>query len=1036
MNLHTPEQIRLARQRVADDPTAKKFAERIMSAAEPWLDRDDAFIRDFVPEASVPRGYIVNSATFSSAYATGCPIHNTPSEGFRGYPQLDWVHDPFKDRWHITCPVGGETYPSNDFEAFYRTGMQDRSLLTGPYPDDGFGWRPEGSPYRFWFIAYCAGRIWSIVLSGLGMLRQAYMLSGDARYAHKALVILDRLAEIYPDMDYATQGNYSLELSPGYDGKVASLIGETHTVHNLCEAFDAVRDAIPSDPTFGPTADATLAKLERGIVEAGIEGVYMGQVRGNYGMHQMALLYAAVTLGDQKEIDRAVEWALNNTGEATRHKEMWTSFDDYIFRDRAGHAEGVNFALDNLHFREGIGWESSPGYNGSWIRHLAPVADLLDRLGIRVWDRPRFRRMYRWPLEMSCLDAFTPAVGDSGTLTSGLIQTGAETLRTAYRATQDPLIGELLRKHPYAFSSIDALLEEPVNPSPSKEGAAEIRQLTTGSRLMGGYGLALLRSGRGKEGAAVSLYYGRSATEHGHFDRLVLELFGCGKRLIPDMGYGDHASEGDPPAIWTKNTSAHATVVVDDRRQDTQAPGRLTAFADTDGLQLVEVDAPDAYNHVSEYRRTVALVDLAPGLRYVLDLFRVAGGDRHDYGTHGFDGEFTTDGIDLTTQERGTLAGEDVAFAEIYDDPALEDFERKGRAYYTYRGSGYSYLHKVRRGRPTGSWSATWRDREDGSGLRTTFLPTDEAIVALGPAPRKPGNPDDLTFVKLRNDGEGISSQFVAVHEPFEGDPKVRTIEEVQRTDRSVVVKVVHTFGEDTASYTIGPGGPTLSLIRRDTDGRIVRIHRVGAGDVQSDDGTLSIERPISGRIVSVDPESSTIEIERDKESQPLQKRGLVGNVLRITNGRRTTAYTISSVESTGRRYRIGLDDEAFCIGRLVTTGINADGSGLATMTCLYLASQGFYRGARLVDGKHAVWLPVEDVKLSPHRPGFRRDGAVELVGHHDLDAHFQPGEMAYLYDMGPGDDVSIIPHATAVRRDDGTFRVKGNCRAAMEGRD
>ena len=1024
MNLFTSEQIRLARQCVDADAEAKKIADRVISGAARWLDRDDATIRDLMPEASVPRSFSVN-------YVSGCPVHGSGPDGYKHYAQGGWEYDAFKDKWRVTCAIGGETYPSNDFEAFYRTGMQDRSLLTGPYADDGWGWRAEGAPYRHWFVGYCCQGLWQTVTSGLGALAHAYLLTGDARYAHKALIILDRMAEVYPDLDYATQSMYGVEMSPGYDGKMVSLISETGVVRRLCEAFDAVRDAIPSDPAFGPSADATLAKLERGIVGAGIDAVYREKARGNYGMHQQALLTAAIASGDRVEIDRAVDWVLNHTGEATALKEMWTSFDDYIFRDKAAHAEGLNFALDNLIFREGIGWESSPGYNNGWVAHLTGVAVLLNRAGVRVWDRPKFRRMYRWASEMRCLDRFVPSIGDMGNAVGSLVQLSPDVLRTAYAATGDPFIGELLRRHKAGYTGIDSLFDPIPEITPSKAGAAEYRQITGPSRLMGGYGLALLRTGKGNQRAAASLYYGRAATEHGHFDRLSLEIMAYGKKLVPDLGYAEHAAEGDGPALWTKNTISHTTVVVDGRRQDTQAPGRLVCFAAADGLSLAEVDAPDAYHVTSEYRRTVALIDLAPDARYVLDLFRVAGGDQHDYSIHGFDGAFTTNGIDLSPpQSEGTLAGEDIPFGDIYDDEGLRDPRTKGRSYYTYRGGGYSYLYDAQRGKPSDTWSATWRDEESNDGLRIVFLPSGEGIVAHGnPAP-KPGNPRQLTYVLLRNAGDGIASRFAAVAEPFEGDPRIQTIEQVEQSDRAIELKIRHLHGQDTVRHAVDPTGTVFSLARRNPLGQITRLDLIGCGTVRAEGHVLTIAKGISGRVVAIGDETATVEIELDRGSASLRTRSLVGETARFGNGRRSTAYTITSVEGRGRRYRIGFGTDSFRVGRFEITGINTDGSGLSTRTYLYMAAQGYYRGAHLTDADRAAWLPVEDVKLSPHRPGARRDGGIRLVGKHDLHAHFRPGEIAYLYDLGPGDTFSVVPRATASRLADGAFRVKANCRA------
>ena len=180
-----------------------------------------------------------------------------------------------------------------------------------------------------------------------------------------------------------------------------------------------------------------------------------------------------------------------------------------------------------------------------------------------------------------------------------------------------------------------------------------------------------------------------------------------------------------------------------------------------------------------------------------------------------------------------------------------------------------------------------------------------------------------------------------------------------------------------------------------------------------------------------MDPENSTVEIERDRESQGFGGRSLVGEIARIGGDRRSAAYTITGVEGRGRRLRIQFGNDSFRIGRFEITAANADGSGLSTRTNLYMASQGYYRGARLVDEEYQSWLPVEDVRLSPHRPGSRRDGSIALVGKHDLST-FPPGKIAFLYDFGPGDLLSVVPHATALRRADGTFRIKGNCRAEL----
>ena len=173
------------------------------------------------------------------------------------------------------------------------------------------------------------------------------------------------------------------------------------------------------------------------------------------------------------------------------------------------------------------------------------------------------------------------------------------------------------------------------------------------------------------------------------------------------------------------------------------------------------------------------------------------------------------------------------------------------------------------------------------------------------------------------------------------------------------------------------------------------------------------------------------MEVERDRESLPLKASSLANEVIRFGNPRRAAAYNVHSVEGKARRYRIDLGGESLRIGRLAITGVNADGSTLSTKTNLYMANQGYYRGAWLTDKDHTVWLPIDDISMSPHIPGVRRDSNIRLVGCHGVSA-FRVGDLAYIYDVGPGDTFNITPHATGVRRDDGTYRVKSNCRVAV----
>jgi len=261
------------------------------------------------------------------------------------------------------------------------------------------------------------------------------------------------------------------------------------------------------------------------------------------------------------------------------------------------------------------------------VRHLFELAALLEKLGVFVYhNHPKFRRMLYYPLEMECIGKFTPAIGDCGSTTGGRVELSADLIRTGWEKYGDPLFARMLLDGEHfgerTFRSYEDLFRRPLECSDVAHAAKAFVASPPRSTNMGGYGLGVLRSGKGEEQVALSLYYGRAATEHGHYDRLSLELYAYGRKMIPDLGYPEHASEGKKPALWTKNTVSHTTVLVDERRQDLQNRGEVRAFVAAPRVQFMEVSAPETYHVTSVYRRTTALIQLGPDARYVFDLFR------------------------------------------------------------------------------------------------------------------------------------------------------------------------------------------------------------------------------------------------------------------------------------------------------------------------------------------------------------------------------------------------------------------------------
>lgn len=200
-------EIKQIKDNIAKYPKAKEIASKILEVADKWVAFPDSYIWEMIPPSDIPRA-------FNSSFE-GCPIHG--KEYFK-HGNYSWIMDPFNKPWKLICPVGGEEYPSNDFWAYYKS--KDKNLLNGDYPDDGWGWRKPSDKYKHWFIGYYCHWLWhDYIIPAVQNLGFAYQITGDAKYARKAVLMLSRIAELYPSMDHNKQSRYATEFNQKYQGK-------------------------------------------------------------------------------------------------------------------------------------------------------------------------------------------------------------------------------------------------------------------------------------------------------------------------------------------------------------------------------------------------------------------------------------------------------------------------------------------------------------------------------------------------------------------------------------------------------------------------------------------------------------------------------------------------------------------------------------------------------------------------------------------------------------------------------------------------
>jgi len=779
---------------------AKALQRSAVKAAEPWIKISDRDLWMMVTPQTLPRTIHTTRIRYTNRTAK-CPNCGDKIIPFGNYP---WKIDFFNKPWKLTCPACGEVYPKNDFWAYYlsaldkhgifQPGKGDRKLLLNtehPDPrdplhkfavDDGYGWYDETGD-RWAFVAYYnSWGQWRMIRRALGCLARAYTLTEDKVYSRKAGILLDRIADVYPDMDmwkYIKEMMFEHSDGSSGRGRIEGCIWETRNAVAFSLAYDHVYDGMKDDPELvkflsamakefklgDKSSFAAIQKnIEQNLLLEFVKSVKDGRIAGNEGMHQNSMAAAAMALDTEPLTTQLLDWVFSPGR-----------------RDKKGHRNGGNlpFVLMNKMDRDGMGSEGAPGYS-CWGLTLLTTAELLRTYPAYTnhniyRDFPKYKQCLLTPLKWICLNAATPPIGDSGACGIwGRVGVRPQALTAAYREYKDRSAARMLcllygkRLDTYAASIFD---EKPMDlvEEIRKAGSGEAPPLRCWN--LNGFGLAIMQTPNAENGRAMWIYYGRNRG-HGHRDRLNLGLYAENIDMLPDLGYPEYASGRPMDRIWERNSISHNTVIVDDTTQKSSYTGHLRLFEPGERVRVVEVESDGIYESAKTFRRLSALVDVSDSRGYVVDFFRVRGGGIHRQSWHGPPGEIAVDGLHLVKQERGTFAGEDIAFGQLPKE--------------WQHDCGYMYLYDVRRDNaPPAAFSVDY-DAIDLRGrikegkdphLRLTFLTsTSEVAIAHGDPPHnKRGNPRNLEYVILTRTGRNLESLFVTVVEPYDSKPIIRS---------------------------------------------------------------------------------------------------------------------------------------------------------------------------------------------------------------------------------------------------------------------
>ena len=878
---------------------ARAQQQAMIATAEPYIGKEE-YLWSMVTTQELPRSTIVGYRRDPEGYV----CRYCGEELYSRYGNEPWIRDEFNTPWKLQCPECRRRFPSNDFWSFYKLGIeenggnwsyekakaenaklvaegQDGYLKNILYPekdehidpvtgklvnegihnwgvDDGYGYRTGE-----YYLDTSTGNAWEkvhtyiacynhyqfqsgIIGQGIKHLRNAYVYTGDPKYGRVGAILIDRMADVYPDM--YTRDTYPLFSNTDSQrpkGKIVGSIWAYWLGVFMPSAYDAFYPMMEDpyvinflskkaerynmlNPKDSP--EAIRQNCEDGILREVFKACETSNIYGNFGMHQSAAVFAGVVLDTMPETKEMIDWAFRSAEKGAG--EGLPGLDEL----------NGGFVLETLIKdieRDGGTGEAAPNYDNLWIGSVETIMDALEGYqgypDMDLYKNPRVVKLMKNLYPLTLCRRTTAAMGDSGATADKNIMISQNVQIKLFQNTKDPEAAQIIY---FLNGNSTKGLHYPENVKNPEKLQTEIQQVIDEygeydfdrSELMTGYGFGILRDGSLYAPGALTerntqrdFWLGFSKTGvHGHPSKLNLGIDAYGIDIAPELGYPTRGDGSDEQRNYGFSTISHNTVQVDDTKQlNSSTSGTPLHFDDAGRVKVIDVDAADAYRNTDIYRRTVVMVEASDEVSYGVDFFRVKGGDEHLYSFHSQSDEIGEyQGFKPIQQNGGSYAGASIPFQS------------------TGVASGYTYFRNVRKARNpgTGEFMVDFNVKDfrklgkdtDDIHLRMTMLNDfnlSEISLVTAEPPKRDGNPAELEYVFARRSGKNLDTLFTTVFEPYKGERYLEsmTAVDVARADGKPVsagegvkaVKVVFTSGridyviyaaDNTVEYSVDNG--------------------------------------------------------------------------------------------------------------------------------------------------------------------------------------------------------------------------------------
>ncbi|MDD2707430.1 MAG: hypothetical protein PHV34_05415 [Verrucomicrobiae bacterium] len=452
------------------------------------------------------------------------------------------------------------------------------------------------------------------ILDKLADLGVAYQMEGDRRYAEKAAVLVERLAEVFKGYRMnKVNVNVWLDRNDPYFGKIDGWkYMDTAAIKPCLLAYDLIHDSGVLSPQQREMIERDLVTYARdylmdGYGEKGFLGTPSIQ---DQGKSYWCVAACGALLGDEKALNAILD----------------------LYRTMLNPASGI-FNEDGTFFECTHAYESQL-FGGIWS-----IPEVLrGNLDSDIYRDPQCALMERcltWYLDCTFPDGTLPAINDAHVGAGD--RPFALWSEIAYAKYHNPKalfhLQEFWGKGLTNGFSYALFYRDP------DAAASKIKAEPYGvsSVHLTGMGLMILRQGDPKPAQTMAfLDYGSTLPRvHKHDDYLNFGLFSCGMEMVSEIGYNHN------PA-WAKRFQvsplAHNSILEVAGRENNR--GKSLIWCVTPGPKLAEAGEPP------QDSRFIAVLPRKEGQPLIVDIFRASGEEGfHTWTMHGRSDQLTIAGV-------------------------------------------------------------------------------------------------------------------------------------------------------------------------------------------------------------------------------------------------------------------------------------------------------------------------------------------------------------------------------------------------------